>query len=106
MTVNDRQEPAAAALKPSTVALLEDLHSRRETEITNRKNARGYWIISHPRVRSVKDYNRIAKFPRGGKAARRIARGMVERLVGEARRYSDADYQEARRSLYHRRGSR
>jgi hypothetical protein len=80
-------ERVARELKPRTKRLLRQMSSRRECRVTNRLNRAGYWIIAHPRVRSVADYARIASFPRAPKEARQIAERIVNGMVAEARRF-------------------
>lgn len=74
-------------LKPGTVRLLKQMHSRRESHVTDRKNARGFWIFRRRRVRSVTDYARVANFPRAPKTPREVAQRIVDGLLAEARRF-------------------
>lgn len=65
-----------------------------------RRRANGHWVVTRVKVRSVQALQRIARFPRCPARLRDLAQREIDRRVAEARRYTDADYDQVRRSLY------
>lgn len=64
------------------------------------KDARGYWRVTKIKYRSLRDLLRIVNFPRCPPAVRDGVNRRIDGMVAEARRYTEADYQEVRRNLY------
>lgn len=62
---------------------------RREMRLNGRRDAPGFWMFTKYRVRSVADYVRIVQFPRCPPLAKSIAQGRIDRLLAEARRYTE-----------------
>lgn len=75
------------------------MSGRRETRLNGRKPD-GWWRFTRFKIRSVCDLGRISDFPRCPPAVKRIVDAEIARRLGEARRYTDADYAEVRRNLY------
>jgi hypothetical protein len=69
--------------------LLRAMKSRREMRLNGRKGPDGFWLFTHHRVRSTIDYVRIVEFKRCPARQKAIAQGKLDRMVQEARRYSD-----------------
>lgn len=69
--------------------LLRAMKSRREMRLNGRQGPDGFWLFTKHRVRSTKDYVRIVEFKRCPPRAKAIAQGKLDRMLQEARRYSD-----------------